>query len=240
MRALALLLLLVAAPAAGLCPGDCNGDGQVRVEELVSGVGLALDGGAVESCAALDGNGDGAIGIDELVRAVTALLGGCPATPTPTEPPPLDTPTATPTAEDTATPTATPTLPPIGGAWVEAALTVDESSCPQPLTAAFAEELAERGPCAQTVVLTGEASVRVTDCAEQEVDGAVERDGTIQLTFPPSPGGVEGCTLVLSTSSVIPAGQPAVRARYTFAIAFDENCGLADCTIIASGDWTRP
>lgn len=240
MRLLVLLALLIAAPAAAQCPGDCNGDGEVRVDEMVIGVRLALDGGSVDECPSVDANGDGVIGIEELVRAVTNLLNGCPATPEPSETPtPLDTPTATPPPADTDTPTATPPIPVVEGEWTEAALNIDASSCPAPLTGAFGEELMARGPCRQQVEVTGETTVRVTDCSQQVIDGSLERDGTIRLAFPLSPGGVEGCTLTLSTSAVIPAGTFPVLASYVFAIAFEENCGLEDCTIAASGAWTR-
>lgn len=241
MRLLVLFALLAAAPASAQCPGDCNGDGVVRVEEMIVGVRIALGEDPIGACPAFDVSGEGEVGINELVLAVTSLLNGCPTTPTPSSTPTAeDTPTASPTPTDTATPTATPTIPPVGGAWTEAALTIDDSTCPDQLTDPFAEQLAERGPCSQAVEVTGEETVRVTDCSHQVVDGTLERDGTIRLAFPPSQQEVvEGCTLTLAVNSVIPAGAPSVLASYVFAIAFEENCGLADCTIAASGAWTR-
>lgn len=56
--------------------GDCNGDGRATIDELVRAVGLALGGGDVASCPALDANGDGRISIDELVRAVRTAVQG--------------------------------------------------------------------------------------------------------------------------------------------------------------------
>ena len=238
-RALVLLAILAATPAAAQsCPGDCSGDGAVRVEELIVGVRIALGESAAAACPAFDANGDGSVAIDELVRAVTNALSGCPATATPT---PSETPTPSPTATDTATPTATPTIPPVAGAWVEAALAVDDSTCAEPLTAFFADELAARGPCAQQVETTGEGSVRVTDCSQQVVDGTLDRDGTMYLVFPPdTDDSVPGCPLTLAVSSVIPAGATPVLARYTFGLTFGgEACPLDDCTIAASGAWTR-
>lgn len=72
-------------PAAA-CPGDCNGDGQVAIPELIRGVAAAL-GGELD-CPAMDGDGNGLVAIGELIAAVNAALGGCPsgATPTPTRP----------------------------------------------------------------------------------------------------------------------------------------------------------
>lgn len=238
-RALLVLALLAAAPALGqTCPGDCSGDGSVRVEELIVGVRIALGESAADACAAADGNGDGMVTVDELVRAVTSALSGCPALPTATE---TETPSPSPTATDTATPTATPTIPPVAGAWVEAALTVDESTCAEELTTFFGGELAARGPCAQQVELIGETSVRVTDCSQQVVDGALDRDGTLHLVFPPGESTVGSCTVQLATSAAIPAGATPVLARYTFGLVFSgEACPLDDCAITASGAWTRP
>lgn len=239
MRVAVLLLVLAAAgPArAQACAGDCDGDGAVRIEELIAGVRIALGERAVAACPAFDGNGDGAVGIDELVRAVTSALDGCPATPAPT---PSETPSPSPTATDTATATATPTVPPVAGAWLEQPLAVGDSTCAESLTAAFADELAGRGPCAQQVEITGEASVRVTDCSQQVVDGTLDRDGTIRLAFPPSEGSVSGCTVTLTTRSVIPAGATPVIADYVFDLAFGgEACPLEDCAIDASAAWAR-
>lgn len=70
------------SPAAA-CAGDCNGDGQVTIDELVRGVNLALSGAGVP-CAALDVNGDGEIAINELIAGVNSALAGCPSAPTPT------------------------------------------------------------------------------------------------------------------------------------------------------------
>jgi hypothetical protein len=47
--------------AAPPCPGDCDGDGMVRVEELVAGVQLALSGAPPTACAALDGDANGLV-----------------------------------------------------------------------------------------------------------------------------------------------------------------------------------
>src|SRR5512143_1696693 len=177
--ALMLLALVVAAPAVGQpCPGDCNLDGDVHIDELIVGVRIALLEDPIAACPAFDGNGDGTLAIDELIRAVASLLNGCPAaaSPTPSETP-SPSPTVTDTATDTATPTATPTIPPVAGAWLEEPLTVGDSTCAEPLTSAFADQLAGRGPCSQQVEMTGETSVRVTDCSQQVVEGALDRDG---------------------------------------------------------------
>ena len=57
--------------------GDCNGDGQLTVNELVVGVLIALGEVPVDQCPALDVNGDGVVSITELVFAVNQALAGC-------------------------------------------------------------------------------------------------------------------------------------------------------------------
>jgi hypothetical protein len=59
------------------CTGDCNGDGESRIDELTLGVSIALGQESVGRCPAHDQNGDGAVGIAELVRAVRNALEGC-------------------------------------------------------------------------------------------------------------------------------------------------------------------
>ena len=74
--------LVAAAPCrllAELCVGDCNEDGQVTVDELVTGVNLALSGGSVRYCREIDSDGNGLVTVDELVQGVNFALGVCPA-----------------------------------------------------------------------------------------------------------------------------------------------------------------
>lgn len=59
------------------CPGDCDANGSVAVNELVAGVNILLDRADLDACASLDTNRDGRVTVDELVRAVRNLLSGC-------------------------------------------------------------------------------------------------------------------------------------------------------------------
>jgi hypothetical protein len=59
------------------CAGDCGGDGEVTIEELIALVRIALGEAEASTCVAGDGSGDGAISIDELVLAVTRALTDC-------------------------------------------------------------------------------------------------------------------------------------------------------------------
>jgi hypothetical protein len=65
-----------ATPIAS-CAGDCNGDGSVAINELISGVNIALGTAAVTACVAMDGTHDGSVAINELIAAVSRALTGC-------------------------------------------------------------------------------------------------------------------------------------------------------------------
>jgi len=65
-------------PTPGSCVGDCNGDGQVTVNELIQMVNIALGNAAVSTCTAGDANGDGEITVNEIVAGVNNALNGCP------------------------------------------------------------------------------------------------------------------------------------------------------------------
>lgn len=84
---------LPGGPAGLVCTGDCGGNRLVTVDELVTGVGIALGLRPVGNCRNLDGNGDGVVIVNELVAAVSRLLFGCDGTP------PTPTPTNTPSGE---------------------------------------------------------------------------------------------------------------------------------------------
>jgi hypothetical protein len=59
------------------CRGDCNGNGEVSVDELVRAVNVALDLLAVDTCPPADADDSGAITINELIVAVSNALDGC-------------------------------------------------------------------------------------------------------------------------------------------------------------------
>src|SRR5262245_41217307 len=54
--------------------GDCNGDLEVSIDELVTAVQRAL-GELPDTCARADGDGDGAVTVDEIIKGVAAALG---------------------------------------------------------------------------------------------------------------------------------------------------------------------
>jgi hypothetical protein len=58
------------------CTGDCDGDGRVTIEELITGIRISLGEAPLSDCAAFDG-GDGRVTVAELVAAVAAALGSC-------------------------------------------------------------------------------------------------------------------------------------------------------------------
>lgn len=67
-----------ATPTPGArCTGDCNGDNEVTIEELVRMVNIALGLQTIGSCVAGNDNGDEQITIDEIIKAVNRALGGC-------------------------------------------------------------------------------------------------------------------------------------------------------------------
>jgi len=73
--------------AAPTCAGDCDGNGQVTVDELVRGVTMALGLATADDCRNLDRNGDSQITIDELMKAVNTALYGCVRQPAASETP---------------------------------------------------------------------------------------------------------------------------------------------------------
>ncbi|MFQ5668365.1 MAG: hypothetical protein ACE5I7_18310 [Candidatus Binatia bacterium] len=92
-----VLLAVIPHTAQAVCPGDCNTDGTVTVNELIAMVNVALGSAPVSVCMPGDSSGDGAISVNEIVAAVNNALRGCPVepTPTPTMVPPSPTATAT-------------------------------------------------------------------------------------------------------------------------------------------------
>ena len=59
------------------CAGDCNNDGTVTVDEILTMVNIALGNTSVTTCEAGDPNHDGQITVDEILTAVNNALNGC-------------------------------------------------------------------------------------------------------------------------------------------------------------------
>jgi cysteine-rich repeat protein len=65
-------------PAAVPCTGDCDGSGDVTINELITGVSIALGTLPFDRCRAFDASGNGGVEINELIIAVNNALTGCP------------------------------------------------------------------------------------------------------------------------------------------------------------------
>jgi hypothetical protein len=95
------LVPVVATPLP--CPGDCQGDQRVTLEDLLVGINLALGVQPPSACINFDIDKSESVTVDEIVAAIDAALNGCPsATPPAT---PTESPTQTATFSQTATPT---------------------------------------------------------------------------------------------------------------------------------------
>jgi hypothetical protein len=74
-----LAILILPAMARGAeCVGDCSDNGEVLVNELITGVNIALGTASVDSCPVFDENQDGDVVVNELIKAVKYALEGCP------------------------------------------------------------------------------------------------------------------------------------------------------------------
>lgn len=62
-----------------VCLGDCDGDGQVTIDEIIRGVNIALGNLSLSTCAAADRDGDGSVTIAELIGAVNIAAASCPS-----------------------------------------------------------------------------------------------------------------------------------------------------------------
>jgi hypothetical protein len=61
------------------CPGDCNRDGMVTVDELMQAVNIALDPepSAMKECLPADTTLSYTVSVEELIAAVRRALQGC-------------------------------------------------------------------------------------------------------------------------------------------------------------------
>jgi hypothetical protein len=71
------MILRVPAAAETACPGDCDGNGVVGINELVRGVRVALGQDLLGTCLVMDADRSGQVNVNELITAVNRALSGC-------------------------------------------------------------------------------------------------------------------------------------------------------------------
>lgn len=59
------------------CPGDCDYNRSITVDELVTGINVALGTATLAHCVGFDGDGDGEVSVDEIIINIGLALGGC-------------------------------------------------------------------------------------------------------------------------------------------------------------------
>jgi glucose/arabinose dehydrogenase len=67
----------LAAATPPTCVGDCDGNLQVTVDEIITMVNIALGNVPLLDCEAADANHDGKVTVDEILTAVNNALNGC-------------------------------------------------------------------------------------------------------------------------------------------------------------------
>ena len=60
------------------CIGDCDRDGNVTIDEIVTGLNIAQQVAPLAACVPMDANRDAAVTVNELVSALNNALYGCP------------------------------------------------------------------------------------------------------------------------------------------------------------------
>lgn len=104
-----LVMLLTGQALACAC--DCDASGETTIDEILSGVNIALGTRQLADCRPCDVDAGGSVDVDEVIAAISAALTGCPIEPTSTPTPTVTQPLATATL--TTTPTSGATIAPI-------------------------------------------------------------------------------------------------------------------------------
>ncbi len=70
-------LQVTPTPTPIACVGDCDGGGEVTVDEIIKGVNIALGNADLSTCPVFDKDGNGEVDVTELIVAVNNALAGC-------------------------------------------------------------------------------------------------------------------------------------------------------------------
>jgi hypothetical protein len=185
--------------ASQMCGGDCDNNGTVTVDEIVTRVNIALGSLSLDLCPRFDCNGIGRVTVDCIVKAVDAALNGCDSsTPTPTS---TATPTSMPSATSSAKATVSETATQTAIETATAISTPTETTAPSPTSprAATASATATRTATASPPS-TPSATRPPIDEAALAASARVATEPILRLfdfqARVGSPGGVAGRSIV--------------------------------------------
>lgn len=242
MRAPLLAGLTIAAALAGgpvavsaqPCGGDCDGDGEVSVSELITAVNIVLGSATLDACPAILAGGGGTPGVSHLIAAVNSALCACGPCPTP---PPTRTPTATPRPPTvTATVSATPTPTPVISTWIEDTFRLTGSNCPKQVNDAVRSGLPGQGDTYRISEHDGEAVVEASDGS---VDIAmVDGDGVLHDTFSQSDS-QGSCVVVVDGEVAVPLRMAQSTATYRYHASSSGCPRNLSCRLTITSRWRR-
>jgi hypothetical protein len=217
----AVLAMLVGfsqpASAEPGCVGDCDANGSVAINELITLVNIAL--GSEEPSACVDGVPSGVeVDISLIIQAVNNALSSC------------------------VLPTVTPTPPAfldVSGTWREDQYRLRSSNCHPSLTDAVMSEVQQEPVCDYQLVQDG-SDVTAQDCDGIVAMGTVDATGTLQFDFPIEQQTEQGCTIGIHPQESIPLSHSPTVATFTLPITLSGACGgLSSCTIVIQATWTK-
>ncbi len=209
LLSIAFFACCVTGGVSAQCVGDCGGDGQVTVDELLLMVNIALENVAVSECEAGDANDDGTITVDEIIAAVNNALAGCE----------IDVSGSW--QQDRAAITSSTCAPDLTAIMQE---TIDEGDFD------CTYQLEQDG---ESVAITE------TCGAEQVVvAGTVDATGRVTATVSAQEN-VDGCTLTIIDTKVVSVRTSPTLALDTAELRFSPGCGYASCVIVVQTRWTR-
>jgi hypothetical protein len=209
MFAVALVLSLSGSPLAAQCVGDCGGDGEVTIDELLLMVNIALDNTPAPQCTSGDANGDRTITVNEIIAAVTNALAGCG-------------PDVSGFWQQDQVYIESSTCASDITAIAQESVAAGDFNCTYYLV-----------PNGEHVTITA------TCAGETDVfEGALDATGLLTVTSSEQET-VDGCTLALAeTTSGVVTTSPTV-GTHLMRFSFSPGCGFASCTIVVRGRWTK-
>jgi hypothetical protein len=229
-----VLLVIPVDASAQSCAGDCDGDGAVSVNEIITAVNIVLGNTPLDACAAIVPSGSGPPGVSHLIAAVGSAQCQCQACPTP---PPTRTPTATslpPTA--TATIAHTPTATPLVSNWVEDTFKLTGSTCSKQINDSIRAQ--GQGQSATYRISERDGMATVEDGAGNVDIATVDGDGVLRDTFTDSD--TQGsCTVVVDGSIAVSLRSAQSTATYKYNVTSSGCPRQVQCRLTIMSRWRR-
>ena len=115
---------------------------------------------------------------------------------------------------------------------------LDSSTCPDAVTNAVADALAQQTTCDYTVTQTGD-QVTAVDCNDVTATGEIDAEGVVHIDLPAGQQTQNGCTVTVGGEATVNVSHSPTTLQQIGHVTFAGTCPLPPCQLVIQSRWTK-